>query len=482
MPSTFFGLEIGTRALTSSQIALNVVSNNTSNINTPGYSRQNVDFQETDPYTLPDSAHTKPGELGTGVSVASVNRVRDQFVDKRVWTANSQSGAITTLRDTLVRVENAYNEPGDAGLGQQLTDLYNSFSDLSANPESGAVRATVLNKADALVSAFHSVSASLSEITPELNSKINVTVDAVNRIAGQIATLNKSIGLSVESGDTPNDLLDQRGQLLSQLSGYVDVQVIDQKDAQTGKSNGKISVNVGGYSLVQDDSTNPLPNTVTTINNTLGLTTPGGDTIPLRSGTLYGLVKATTLLTGYQADLDTLAYNVVSATNQRHQLGYGLDGSTNNAFFGPLTVAKGAASAIKVDPGVETDLNKIAAASAPTPPNTFAPGNGDNARALASLTSDQVIGNFSLNSYYNTRVAAVGADSQTFQQESDNQAKVLTQLQNQQSSVSGVNLDEELTKLLQYQRAYQAAARVINTADAFLNTIINGLGAATATG
>ncbi len=127
-------------------------------------------------------------------------------------------------------------------------------------------------------------------------------------------------------------------------------------------------------------------------------------------------------------------------------------------------------------------MNKIAAAAAPTPPNTFAPGNGDNARALANLASDQVIGNFSLNSYYNSRVASVGADSQTFQQEADNQAKVLSQLQNQQSSVSGVNLDEELTKLLQYQRAYQAAARVINTADAFLNTIINGLGAATATG
>lgn len=476
MPSTFFGLEIGSRALTANQLALNVVSNNTSNINTPGYSRQNVDFQETDPYTPPDFAHSKPGELGTGVSVAGINRIRDQFVDKRVWAANSQSGAITNLRDTLIRVENAYNEPGDSGLGQQITNLYNGFSDLSANPESGAIRSTVRNKAETLVNSFHAISTTLSEITPEINSKINVTVDAVNRIAGQIATLNKAISLSVATGDTPNDLLDKRGQLLDNLSAYVDVQVTDQKDAQTGKVNGKVSVNVGGYSLVQDDTANPLPKTVITINNTLGLTTPAGDTIPLRSGELYGLVKATTLLKGYQADLDTLAYNVVTATNQRHQLGYGLDGTTNNAFFGPLTTSQGAAASITLDSGVEADLNKIAAASAPTPPNPFAPGNGDNARALASLTSEQVIGNFSLNSYYNARVAAVGADSQTFQQEADNQAKVLTQLRNQQSSVSGVNLDEELTKMLQYQRAYQAAARVINTADAFLDTIINQLG------
>lgn len=476
MPSTFFGLEIGTRALASSQIALDVVSNNTANINTPGYSRQVVNFQETDPYTPPDSSPTRPGELGTGVSVASVNRVRDQFVDKRVWAANSQSSAVNTLRDTLGQVENAYNEPGDTGVGQQLTNLYNSFSDLSANPQSAAIRSTVLNKAETLVNSFHAVSTTLSQITPQLTAQINSAVDTVNQIAGQIAALNKSITLSVAAGDAPNDLLDKRGQLLDQLSGLVDVQVTDQKDAQTGKLNGKISVNVGGYALVQDDTANTLPKTVTTANNTLGLVTDSGDAIPLRGGQLYGLVKATTLVKGYQADLDTLAYNVVTATNQRHQLGYGLDGSTNNAFFGALTTSQGAAAAISIDSGVAGDLNKIAAAAAPTPPNAFAPGSGDNARSLASLASDQVIGSFSLDSYYNAKVAAVGADSQTFQQEADNQAKVLSQVQNQQSSVSGVNLDEELTKLLQYQRAYQAAARVINTADAFLDTIINQIG------
>ncbi len=247
-------------------------------------------------------------------------------------------------------MENAYNEPSDTGLGQQITDLYNSFSDLASNPESSAVRSTVINKAQTLVSSFHAVSVSLNEITPQINAKISATVDTVNHIAGQIATLNKAIGLSVASGDTPNDLLDKRGQLLSQLSGYVDVQVIDQKNAQTGQPNGKVSVNVGGYSLVQDDSANLLPKTITTTNNTLGLTTDTGDTIPLRSGELYGLVKATTLVKGYQADLDTLAYNVVSATNLRHQSGYGLDGTTNNAFFGALTTSQGAAAAITIDP------------------------------------------------------------------------------------------------------------------------------------
>ena len=182
----------------------------------------------------------------------------------------------------------------------------------------------------------------------------------------------------------------------------------------------------------------------------------------------------------YRSDLDTLAYNVVNATNQRHQAGSGLDGSTNNAFFGALSSATGAAAAISIDSGVASNPDKIAAAAAPVPPATFAPGNGDNARSLAGLTSAQVIGSFSLDSFYNAKVAIVGADSQTFQQQSDNQDKVVAQLKNQQSSVSGVNLDEELTHMLQYQRAYQAAARVLNMADSFLNQIINGLGAGSA--
>ena len=478
MPSTFFGLEIGTRALQSSQVALDVIGNNTSNINTPGYSRQVVALDETDPYTQPDSNPTRPGQLGTGVTVASINRVRDEFIDKRVWDANAQQAGVASLKDTLGQVEAAYNEPSDTGIGQQITKLFNSFSDLSANPESAAIRATVRNQAESLVSAFHSVNKTLSGITPELASKINGAVDTVNNIAGQIAALNKEIGLSVAAGQQPNDLLDKRGQLVDQLSGYVDVQVIDQKNTDTGQPNGKININVGGYALVQDNTANTLPKTIMNDHNTLGLTTPTGDAIPLRGGQLYGLVKATALIQGYQSDLDTLAYNVVSATNQLHQSGYGLDGTTNNPFFAPLTVADGAAASISVDPGVETNLNKIAASTPPTPPAQFAPGNGDNARAIAALASNPVIGNASLDSYYNAKVAGIGADSQTYQQQTDNQDKIVAQLKTQQSSVSGVNLDEELARMLQYQRAYQAAAKMINTADAFLDKIINGLGAA----
>src|SRR5690348_8089991 len=120
MPSTFFGIELGSRALSANQLGLDVVGQNTANINTPGYSRQVVNFDETDPYTIPDANAVQPNQLGTGVTVASVTRVRDGFADKQVLTANSDQGALDQLVTITGRIESAYNEPGDTGLGQMM--------------------------------------------------------------------------------------------------------------------------------------------------------------------------------------------------------------------------------------------------------------------------------------------------------------------------------------------------------------------------
>lgn len=481
MPSTFFGIEIGSRALASSQLALDVIGQNTSNINTPGYSRQVVNLDATDPYTLPDQQPPKPGELGTGVTVTSVTRVRDAYLDNRVQAAQSDQGAVDKLKDITGRVEQAYNEPGKTGIGQLTTDLLSSFSDLSANPESEAIRSTVRNRAQSLVAAFHSLNTELNQINPELIAKINARVKDVNDIADQIAKLNQQIGLSLANGDHPNDLQDKRGALISQLSTIIDIQVTNTSNSKTGQPSGEIQVNVGGFALVQNESANKLPSTLVTGNGLYGLVTATNDTIPLQGGEIYGLIKATTLVNGYQADLNALASNLVTAVNAIHKSGYGLNGLTNNQFFAdPALGASVDAGSIVVSTAVQNSLDAIAAAATvPSSPGNYAAGNGDNARALAALTYQPLsaLGNFSLNDYYNSKVALVGADSQSYIAQSDNQSKVVNLLKNQQSSVSGVNLDEELTKMMSYQRTYQAAARIINTMDEVLNTIINGLGA-----
>jgi flagellar hook-associated protein 1 FlgK len=479
MPSTFFGFEIANSALQANQLALDVVSNNTSNINTPGYTRQIPVLSESAPAASGAGGTAgQAGQLGTGVTVASIDRVRDNYVDQRVWAANATQGSVTNLSDVLNEVQAAYNEPSTYGIGQQMTDFFNSFSDLSANPQSGAIRATVINNGEELANGFHSVSSALSQIAPEISGKITDAINTVNNLAGQIAGLNKQITLSIASGDQPNDLQDERGALLDQLSSLVNIQVTNAVNSQTGQASGAVNINVGGFSLVQDGTASTLPATPATTNGNLGLTTASGATIPLSGGEVYGLIKAGTLVQGYQADLDTLASNLISAVNTIHASGAGLDGSTGNLFFTtqPAAPGTGAAEAINVNPTIINDPNKIAAATAPIPPNTLATGNGDNASQIAALTSTPVINGFSLDSYYNAKVAGIGADAQTYQSQVTNQQNVVTQLQNLQSSTSGVNLDEELSNMMQYQRAYQAAARVLNTADSFLLDVINGLG------
>lgn len=472
MSSTFFALETGIRGLTTNQTALDVIGNNTSNINTPGYTRQVVQFDETTPYTLPSAEHTSPGQLGTGVTVASINRIRDQFLDTRVNTASSDQGALNNLRDILGQVEAAFNEPGNSGLGSTLTGFFSSFADLSADPQNGAIRATVLNSGQAVVSAFHSVSTVLNQINPEITNKITTEVGQANDIAKQIAVLNGQISQSIAAGDQPNDLQDKQGQLINQLSTIVGIQTVATTDPATGHPTGNINISIGGISLVQGSTANTLPTTYTTTNGQISLQGPAGLAIPLSTGDLYGLIKASTLVSGYQSDIDTLAASTITAVNTIHQNGYGLDGQTNRAFFTGTD-----AGSIAVNPVIAANTNAIAAANAPAPSQPFAPGNGDNSRALAALTSTPVIGNFTLDGYYNAKVSLIGADSQAYQTQANNQQNVSNLLKNQQASVSGVNLDEELTHLLQYQRSYQAAARFISTADAFLDRIINQLGA-----
>ena len=470
MPSTFYGMEIGRRSLSASQMALNVVSHNTSNVNTPGYSRQTIALSASDPFTYPSMNSEQLGQLGTGVNIESVNRIRDQFLDQRIYAGNSTQGALNHLTDILGRVEQVYFEPGVTGVGQLMTDLFHSFSDLSANPESAATRATVRNKAQALVTAFHQIDTTLQQVSPEVQSKVTDKANEVTGLAAQIAGLNKQIRTATAMGEHPNDLMDQRGTLIDKLSTIVDVQTVPVKQSDTGRDTGEINVLVNGFALVQNDTSSTFPATTTTQGG-IGLLTESGDTIPLRGGEIYGLIQARTHVEGYRKDLDTLASNLVTSVNTLHESGYGLDGATGRSFFAGTSAAD-----INLDVTVQEDLNAIAAASQPHTGVAFAPGNGDNARALSRLANASVIGSLTLSQFYSGNVATVGADQRGYSLQADNQGKVLESLKSQQAAVSGVSLDEELTNMLQYQRTYQASARIITVMDDTLDRIINGMG------
>ena len=465
MASTFFGLEIGSRSLAASQAALDVIGHNTSNVNTPGYSRETVTLQAIDPYSV--SAY---GQLGTGVAVASVNRVRDDFTDKQTYDANAKQGAYSSLSDSLNRIQQVFTEPGSSGIGSQLTAFFNSFSDLSANPSSLALRSAVRNAAQSVVTSFNSVSGALSQIAPNLASQAQGKIKDANALAAQIGDLNKQIRTALASGEHPNDLQDKRGTLIGQLSGIVQIKATDITNSDTGKPTGEINISVSGVSLVQGEIVSPLPATVSTEKGATALVTASGDAITLSGGSLAGLIQAQNLLTGYQQNLDTLASGLISAVNAQQQAGVDLNGAPGQPLFAGTDAASLSLSGV-----LQNNVSAITAAAAPIPPATAATGNGDNARALASLANKVSVGGSTFNEFYNTGVAQIGSDAKSASALADNQQQVVKQLNNQQSSVSGVNLDEELTKLLQYQRSYQASAKIVNTFDDVLDRIINYL-------
>jgi len=470
MAGTFAGIELAGRAMRTNQRVIDVIGHNVANVNTPGYTRQAYEVVATDPYTLPSPAHPiGPLQVGTGVTLTSIYRVRDQFIDQQLRAAVGEQGQLNQMRDMLDRVQNVYGEPGESGLSSRLTAFFNAFKGLSLNAESGPVRAIVVEKARALAGQFNRVVSGLNEVKEEINGRLRSAVEQAHHLGKQIAALNGDIRKSLAMGDRPNDLEDRRDELVRQLADLVGGRPVVEVDS-TGKLTGNVNIFVGAAALVLGDNVYSLPTDFTMISGVPHLT-DGQDQTPVTEGAVAGLIRAADLVGGYVEDLNTIASTLIDRVNRQHQFGYGLDGNTGRPFFAGTD-----ASNIAVDAAIEANLDFIAAATPPQPGEPVAPGNGDNARAIADIASARLLGNFTLGEWYGSRVAQIGADAQTFREKAINQEATVQQLQNLRGAVSGVSLDEELAHMLQYQRSYQASARLLSTIDGLIGYMIETIG------
>lgn len=470
MSSTFMGIELGRRALAANQIALEVTGQNASNVNTVGYSRQVANFETTDPADV-TLARGATGQLGTGVTVSSITRIRDQFLDQRLRSSLSQQSAASTLSGQLSQVEAAYNEPGGAGVGSLLTSLFNSFSALSSDPASSGLRAGVRSSAQNLVGGIKTLNQAQQDALSNISSQLGDAVQQINALATQIAKLNHEIQQNVQSGGDPNDLMDKRDLMVQNLSELANLQVVPSVNGETGRPTGSLSIYIGGRQVVYNDQSEGLPAPPKDAKPPFTLVEKNGDPIEISGGRLGGLIKAASLVKSYSDDLNSFTSALIKAVNGQHAAGAALDGSTGKPFFTGTD-----ASDLALSQAIQNSPDSIAAAAAPAPPAAVAVGNGDNARALAQLAQKSLIGTNTLNQAYIGQVARAGADAKSAQTETKNQDSIVNQLENQRASVSGVSLDEELSRLIQYQRSYQAASRFITTIDDALDRLINSLG------
>lgn len=457
MSGLFLGLEMGKRALMTQQLALTTSGHNIANASTPGFSRQRVQITQTNPL------NTTQGNVGTGVMPSGIIQVRDLFLSTQLRKDNGNLARWETSQKTLSQVELFFNEPGDKGLNQLITDFFNSWENLATNPNA---RTTVMEKAKVLVNAFHEHSHQLADLRESVDADLKGRTGEINQLAVQIASLNRQIATAELGGDHANDLRDKRDLLVDTLSGYANVRTIDRPNGTTAVMIGSMSL-VDGVDYLQIETKTVQKGSSTA---TVAVWENTNFEIDFSGGELQALEQMRdTTIPDMQKNLDLLASTIMSQVNTIHAAGIGAQGSTGVNFFDPYKMTAGT-MALNVD--VENDPNLIAASL------SGEPGDTRNAQAISQLRYQRVLqsGTATINEYYASMIGTLGIRTQEAETLKDNYTLLVTQLDNARQEVQGVSIDEEVTNMIKYQRAYEAAARVITFVDSALETVISGMG------
>ncbi|QSQ10412.1 Flagellar hook-associated protein 1 [Koleobacter methoxysyntrophicus] len=468
MRSAFFGLEIAKRALFTHQHSLYVTGHNIANANTEGYSRQRGIHAATYPqfsYSL--NRPTFAGITGTGVEMQEIRRMRDQFIDRDFRNENQIFGEWETKRDILQKIEYIFNEPSDSGIRSVLDEFWNSFQELSKNPENPTVRAVVHQRGIALAETINHTYTQFKELQMQVNEAIDVKVKEINSLSLQIADLNDQILKTEATGDNANDLRDRRDFLVDQLSKIVKLYVDED-------NNGMYTISVTGAALVTGKYYNPIEFDVTDITSVITFTDLGYNLVT-DGGELKGLLEMRdNALPYYMKGLEDIAQALMDEINPIHSTGFGLgDASvdptlTGNDFF----ISGSGNNLIELNPALNV-LERIAAAS-----SNNTPGDGSNALLIAQLKQKKIatLANGTFDDYTKSLISALGVDTQEAIRMTDNQQLLLTQIENRRESVSGVSLDEEMSNMIKFQHGYNSAARMVTAIDEMLEVVVNKMG------
>lgn len=578
-----------------SQLNLQIIAHNIANASTPGYSRQRAEMLTAPPLAYPSlSRGAFPQQVGTGVNVESIKRIRDEFLDQVIWTQNGSQGRNVSVEAALRQVELIYNEPGENTLGSFIDRFFGAWSELANSPELVSTRANIRENAISLSREFNRLTNSLEKLAIDNASQVRIRIKEANNLAWQIAGLNTQIAQVTNLGDNPNDLKDQRDLYIEELSDIIPLTTIEDV-------NGSLSILIGGLRMVEYNKVQELrvtndPNDIENVS--IEFTNHITPELYGR-GKLAGLMEVIyEYIPRFHEKLNNLATAVINRVNLLHLDGFGLDGIKGRPFFTDLRTAEitgtfslptwatenttldelgiskgyftiqgakititqddiapgeaikikdllnrinnaqpfvraifhkdvGGNSFIRLDlynpveadteinifkgssnffqvvglngapidfltanetyssssdmislwSSILKDLDIIAAAEDDGSGIFTGPGNNGNALAIAGLQSlNNAIGGASINDYYSASISILGSLSQSTSRLVTSQGVLLEQLKVQRESVRGVNLDEEATMLITYQRIYEGAARVTNVVDLCLDTVINRMG------
>lgn len=330
MGSTFSGIELGKRSIMAHTDAITTAGHNISNANTEGYSRQRVQLKEFDPLYKPDLERPeRPGMIGQGIDVQSVERVRDEMLDNRITESQHSESYWETRSNYYTMIEQIYNEPDDVSIRSNMDKFWQSWQELSVHPESQAARQAVVSRGDSLVDSITSKWENLMGVGNLLNSDIEATVRQVNDYANQIAAINGEIVRSKAMGDNPNDLLDRRDLLVDKLSKLANIST-DRRDAD------EFMVHLDGNILVQGNIARNFSLETVLDNNGYDklVWSDTGDDAYVSGGKLGALIELrdSDIRSEIQS-LNTMTMNFADLVNDVHRNAYGANNVTGLDFF-----------------------------------------------------------------------------------------------------------------------------------------------------
>ncbi|MDV2886288.1 flagellar hook-associated protein FlgK [Alkalihalophilus pseudofirmus] len=552
MKSTFHGLETARRAMMTQQYALHTTGHNIANANTPGYTRQRVNFTQTEPYpNVGMNRPMLPGHLGTGVKAGSIQRVREHFLDVQFRNENNKVGYYGTKYEALTRMEGILNEPSEQGLASLIDQFWGAMQDLNGDADDSGARAVARRRAEEIANTFQYLNSSLTTVQDDYKAEIDVTIKAANSLLEQLNNVNKQIRSAEPHGYVPNDLYDEQDRILDQLSQMIDIET--KREKSSGQPNDVAEGAVSVFMKLPNGEKLQLVNAVDgealkKFNEEIDYSQGAFDKLSfididgiatadegiafdkLSRGELKALIEAFGYLSAdgsikgtypeMLANLNEMALQFATEMNNIHSIGFTLNAvgepsELGGAFF-EFDPANAAAT-LKVHADIMGNLNKITAAGVnkdalttsareeyetlmkDSPkeyelirqllaadnsyrnqdiPKSF---SGDGSNALLMSNAKDTLMNFNgqtatIKSFYQSVIGEMAVKTQEAGRMLGSSEGLRGNVEFQRQSVSNVSLDEEMTMMIQFQHAYNAAARNITMVDEMLDRIINGMG------
>jgi flagellar hook-associated protein 1 len=451
-------LEIAKSALIAHRAAMAVSGKNVANASTAGYVRRRADLSVISGNGL---AGSEAGGIAGGVALTGVQRLQDDLLAEQINAQTARKASAEAQSNALGAIDTMFGDSGNGGISSALGEMFDSFNALASTPTLPSAREDVVAKCTALADAITGRATDLVKAQQEIDAQLSDTITTINDLASEVAECNKALG-GVDNTSAAADILDQRDTAVTRLAELCGAVGIPQ-------ANGTMDLVIGGARLVQGDHAEPLTLVTDATRPDLHQVALRGQTNPAGlSGTVGGMLQARDgNISAYLDQLNTLTTSLQSVVNVQHTAGFDLQGNAGVALF---TCTPGSpALTLKLQPSIAADPRLLAASSSAT-----INADGSNAVALQDLRNAKALsgGVQTLEQFSADLVTHVGRDAANAMDAADKRGQLLTSMNERYQGETGVSLDDEAIDVMQYQRAYQAAAQIVNVSLEMVDSVL----------